>query len=115
MPLSDYFPIGTYPSPESGKPARGEWNENQRPILAIKRVTMLSDRFNCSLVARAVRRAVLSAVSINLIVARISAAEHAFPALILAAHFMASAIVVTLTKSITSSTVQFRSHKGAVD
>jgi len=82
------------PQDRERKPARGGWNEIQRPILAMSRVTMLSERASCCFVSRAVRRAVLSAVESNLIVALISDAEQAFPWLIFEAHFRASAMVV---------------------
>lgn len=75
---------------------------------------MLSDRWRSFLAARKERLAVLRPVSSNLIVARISAAEQAFPWLIFEAHFRASAMVVTLTKSITSSREQLALNEGGV-
>ena len=67
-------------------------------------------RFN----SRMVRRDVLRPVSSNLIVARISAAEHAFPALIFEAHLRASAMVVTLTRIITSRRKHLALDEGGV-
>ena len=64
---------------------------------------MPSDRARLSLAARSDLREVLSAVDIRVIVDRISEAEHAFPALTLAAHFRASAMVVILAIKNTSS------------
>lgn len=87
--------IGNRPKPKKRKPTRGKRSENQSPTLAIKRVTMLSEDFNCFLARRAVALAVLSADESNFTVARNSAGEHACPAFTLEAHFIASAIVLT--------------------
>ena len=57
---------------------------------------MLSERARLSFAARRVRLDVESAVESREMVARISAAEQAFPDLILAAHLRASAMVVIL-------------------
>lgn len=87
---------------------------NQRPILAMSLVTMLSDCFSCCFADRSERREVLSAVSSNLMVALISDAEQALPALIFEAHLRASAMVVILTRSITSSGKHLRLNKSSV-
>jgi len=94
---SVHSPIGNYPKTGKQKPSRGEWTENQTPNLAKSLRTMESLSVICRFNSRMVRRDVFRPVSSNLIVARISAAEQAFPALILAAHLRASAMVVTLT------------------
>ena len=87
---------------------------DQRPILAMSLVTMLSERVSCCFAARSERREVLSAVSRSLMVALISDAEQALPALIFEAHLRASAMVVILTRSITSSTQHFGLDEGRV-